>query len=732
MNQPTRSARDAEARSYRVPFRMHPRVFAALGADLVTNDVVAIIELIKNSYDAYARKVHLRFSVGSQEGSYLEILDDGYGMTRDVIENAWCLVATPYKEKNPIAMRDKRERRVAGEKGLGRLSVARLGRRMSMVTQAVGDICWNVEVDWSSLSDGDDLSDSYALCSEYEGNSPFEDSGTRIRIFDLAGQWSESKVSDLEENLARLISPFSAKKDFNIYLTRPDASEDEEIEIESPLFLSAPKYRIKGSVDADGNISATYGFSDISGQTYRTISVSRTWKEIVRNKNNREIARLGFVEAAAHCGPFQFEIRAWDIATEDTAEIAERFSFKKSQIRKAIRAHKGISLYRDDVLVLPKSENARDWLGLDLRRVSRVGVRLSTNQIVGYVSISAAENPHIEDTSDRERLVSTREVEEFREIVKSIVDLLENERDQDRAKPHSEKPMQDLFATLDAGELLDEIRQLSDEGAQARETIPPVREFGRSLASSRKRIQERFVYYSRLSTVGTIAHMLVHEIRNRTVAMGGFLQIIRDRFAPFEDSRVESKYRFADQAVDALESLAERFTPLASRNFRRRKRNSVLEDRIRDCLLLRNAEIKHKNVECRVPEGTTNVAVDPGELDAILLNLISNAVYWMSDTPKDSRILEFGVTSAETEGRVQVTVTDTGCGISAEDLERVFWPGVTRKPGGIGMGLTVASELVDAYDGKMAVEYRDEGEGASFVFDLPLFKQRRPTRDRTR
>ena len=90
------------------------------------------------------------------------------------------------------------------------------------------------------------------------------------------------------------------------------------------------------------------------------------------------------------------------------------------------------------------------------------------------------------------------------------------------------------------------------------------------------------------------------------------------------------------------------------------------------------------------------------------------------------------MTDADTEGRVKVTVTDTGCGISTEDLERVFWPGVTRKPGGIGMGLTVASELVDAYDGKMAVEHRREGEGASFVFDLPVLKQRRPAGNRTR
>ncbi len=54
-------------------------------------------------------------------------------------------------------------------------------------------------------------------------------------------------------------------------------------------------------------------------------------------------------------------------------KIAERFDFQKKQVRKTIRAHKGISVYRDSVLVLPKSDNARDWLGLDLRRVSKVG-----------------------------------------------------------------------------------------------------------------------------------------------------------------------------------------------------------------------------------------------------------------------------------------------------------------------------------------------------------------------
>ncbi len=69
--------------------------------------------------------------------------------------------------------------------------------------------------------------------------------------------------------------------------------------------------------------------------------------------------------------------------------------------------------------------------------------------------------------------------------------------------------------------------------------------------------------------------------------------------------------------------------------------------------------------------------------------------------------------------RIRVKVSDTGPGIDEEYLEKVFWPGVTRKPGGIGMGLTVASELVAEYGGRMAVESGDDAGGATFQFDLP-------------
>ena len=197
---------------------------------------------------------------------------------------------------------------------------------------------------------------------------------------------------------------------------------------------------------------------------------------------------------------------------------------------------------------------------------------MSTSQIVGYVSISADDNPKIADTSDRERLASNLEVAEFEELLKAIVALLENERDEDREKVEKEKPLDDLFKKLTAEEMLEEASNMANEGASASDVMPILYSYAKSLDTLKKEIQVRFVHYSRMATVGTIAHMLVHEIRNRTIAIGNFLEKIKDRFGPFRDDKIVRDYRYADNSIVALERLADTFSPLASRNFRRRKK----------------------------------------------------------------------------------------------------------------------------------------------------------------
>lgn len=132
-------------RAKKTTFKIHPRVFAALGADLVTNDVVAIIELVKNSYDAYATRVDIRFGQDSSGERWLEVEDNGSGMAEKTIKNVWCVVATPYRQKHQYGVKGNKRRRVSGEKGLGRLATARLGKQMEVETKwgnHVGGLVW--------------------------------------------------------------------------------------------------------------------------------------------------------------------------------------------------------------------------------------------------------------------------------------------------------------------------------------------------------------------------------------------------------------------------------------------------------------------------------------------------------------------------------------------------------------------------------------------------------------
>ena len=322
--------KDMEAKSNgfeQIQFKMHPRVFAALGADLVTNDVVAVIELVKNSYDAFAENVWIRFGEDKEGVRFLEIEDDGTGMTREVIEDAWCVVATPFKADNPTVESKKRTRRVAGEKGLGRLSVSRLGQKLHLLTQSPGGDCWELEVDWSVLAGEHDLSACFTRFRKYEDKSPFSDSGTKIRILPLKSFWDAGQTVDLEDNLTRLISPFSKRDDFSISISLkalPD-TKNEELEIKAPLFLSQPKYSIAGKVDARGNIKARYRFKPIQIGRGRTRKVELSWEQVFDGIKDK--SRFRFSNTQAGCGKFNFEIRAWDIGAGRHARDRRRIRF---------------------------------------------------------------------------------------------------------------------------------------------------------------------------------------------------------------------------------------------------------------------------------------------------------------------------------------------------------------------------------------------------------------------
>lgn len=707
----------------RVAFRFHPRALGALGRDLVTNDVVAVMELVKNAYDALATRVEVHIQPGVHGGDrpYIEIIDDGQGMNQDTIVNVWCEIATPFRQKRPISKSIRNSRAVTGEKGLGRLSSARLGRKLRVITRTEGSPVLGFSLDWDDMVKVDDLADAAFDVSRLPDNAFDGLHGTRVRIDELRSTWDDEKIDDLRENLVRLVSPFSTAKDFALILDVKGLWEKSPLRITAPEFMAEPKYAIKGCVDANGTIWAEYRYRPIGHPVARERSLSEEWVVPVDAGSLFEASDL--IGNRPDCGPFQFEIRAWDLTQDDTRDISEHFGENRRRFRSLLSSQKGISVYRDDVLVLPKSEGTRDWLGLDIRRVSRVGGRLSTSQVVGYVQITKENNPGIVDTSDREGIVSSAATATFRDLIRKIVRLLEIERDTDRMKEKDTDPAKDLFASLSLEPLVSRLEVLHEGGGDVSDAIEAVKDYEQKLERDRADIERRFGYYNRLAVIGTIAQMVIHEIRNQTTVIGRGLRKAGELADQVQDSVICRALGMAKESVTALEALADRFAPLASRGYRPGRRTSVLEESIDRCLAMQKREINAGQVTVKALSGSrTTVRIDPGEIDAVILNLLSNALYWLQ-RHKGERILRFRLAEDLVAGRVTVSVDDSGPGIDPDDRERVFWPGLTRKPEGFGMGLTVASELIDGHGGKMKTMVPGALGGATFEFDLPLAKK---------
>ena len=700
-----------------VPFKLHPRVFKALGSELVTSDIVAIIELVKNSYDAFATRVDVRFYTDNQSKLCLEIIDNGEGMDRTTIDDVWCMVATPFREKNPKSQKGKKVRRTTGAKGLGRLSAARLGDTMTMVTKSKDDRAWQVDVDWIGLSAESSLAECHAKRQPFRGNTFEHGTGTIVRINGLISKWREAEIGELREALSRLVSPFETLSDFDIFLTPPGA-EAVATKVETSEFLKHPPYTVIGGFSKQGELKYDYFYKPAHGKA-RNEERLFDWAIIQKDINdtlpkNEQLP----LKDKPECGPFRFEIRVWNLDKESMAEAESKYEIRKSLMRRQIRAFKGISLYRDRVLVLPKSENNRDWLGLDLRRVSKVGTRLSTSQMVGYVSITADANPDIDDTSDRERLARNEKVEEFEGVLKYIVYRLENERDQDQEI--EEPKLRDLFGDLSPQKLIEGVQEIVAEKGSADEVMPLLNEFSRSAERAKLQIEKQFSYYSRLATIGTISEMLVHEVGNNCGAIDSFVECVREWIAGklTDQTILQKRVALAEQAVAALQRLAEKFRPLASHSFQRGKRVASLKEAVDACLNTLGEQIRQCriNVETRL-RGKDVLQIDPGELYPIVYNLLDNSIYWLHYQKAKTKTLRI---ESRNQGKsVVCNVSDTGPGVEKDDIKKIFNAGVTRKPNGSGMGLTVAGELAEGNNGKIWAESPGELGGATFAFELP-------------
>ena len=229
-------------------------IIKELGRESISNQNVAILELIKNSYDANATKVNLDFeNITEGMNAKLEISDDGIGMSYSDLVNKWMKLASTHKKQMSST-----KRQIIGQKGIGRLAMESIGNKAELITKSASEkVGFKVEFDWS-LYESKEVLINQIQNPLWKFNKKPNEHGTILKISNLRQTWNDqSKLKRLLKDIYLLSPPNSKPKKFKVIPGKGFAS----VTLKEPNknFLDSAVYALKARLIGGSNIK--YEFS---------------------------------------------------------------------------------------------------------------------------------------------------------------------------------------------------------------------------------------------------------------------------------------------------------------------------------------------------------------------------------------------------------------------------------------------------------------------------------------
>ena len=738
-------------------FRPYARLLTMLGDQLIKNERIALVELIKNAYDADADRVEMRFEdfdpdMTHNADSRIVVRDDGSGMTPDTVRNEWMNPAAPMKYLAKRAGRRKTQgkgRIVQGEKGIGRFAILKLGRVVTVTTRARGaDLETRLTYDFSRFDDDfvsenkerkDIFLDEIRIqCSQSDpAMLPGAQHGTVIEIRELKGVWNAAIIDQLCRDVSNLTDPVSriarrpAPGGFEIEITcngerrSVDADEVESLEA---LIEDKAVLKIEGGFRSSEN---TFSFAvndtgheiGLQDPKIRGLWVWRRRFGRGRGDGAAEQILIPFSSgsdaggrnhaagAGFTCGDFNFHFYIFDFSRG----IGGRHELNQGE-KNRLKEHR-IYLYRDDVRVYPYGDPDDDWLNIDVTRgIGRAGDFFSNDQIVGWIDITQKGNPKLRDKTNREGLIETggasRDliflVQIFLSYVKQVPFLHHQHKQRQRSTARSVRD------EVVAQGLADLKEGLEDAGQQTR--ARGVAQIEAAYRREKAFLSQRAETSEDLAGVGLSVEMASHDVMlllNRALQIGGRLA----RMARTAGN--EEILQQADMLLGVLQQVVDgmRDVQILFKSSRRRRKVQKIEpvlDRIHKIYetLLEQRGIRYRKVKTGDSPLVANTT--DGVIMQVLINLFDNAAYWLETVDPSRR--EICVTVDGDRG--ELVFSDSGPGVDPEDLPYIFEPFYSGKgQEGRGLGLYIARQLLERHEYRIAAaeDERKVLPGANFV-----------------
>ena len=419
-----------------VPFSVTARVAMQLGRESISNSTVAILELVKNAYDADAETVKIRFGNLDKTNQLLVIEDDGNGMNEQQLRDGWLAIGTSNKLLSGQSSRKKRV--LTGEKGLGRLGLDRLCEKTVVQSFSEEESSGlELEINWRKYEEiaaplekiRHDLYRIPKFISDPITNVSKEFSeGTRLILYDLKDVWSKEHWQDLKQELRLLISPFAGINDFAIELDSGMKWDEIDGKVGSAEMLNAAEWKLIAEIDEKRNVSYIMS-SDQHQKEFKPKPVP--WSKQFPRTSKEPL-----------CGPLKFEMYFFPRRAVDLGEVG----FSYTQIRNFLDSNQGIRIYRDGFRVKPYGEptGEGDWLRLSYRRqqhpsgITQGHWRVGSNQVVGAVFLERDKNPDLIDQTNREGIVESPAFYHLKMLAGNAIRFFELRREEfEKKRPKS-------------------------------------------------------------------------------------------------------------------------------------------------------------------------------------------------------------------------------------------------------------------------------------------------------
>ena len=698
-----------------LPFTVDAELLRELGERLVGKPHIALAELIKNSYDADATQVTIKFSPSED---CIEVSDNGHGMTFEEFRGFWMRIGTTHKRER----RSKNlGRQLTGSKGVGRLAVQFLANRMTIRTVPEGSDEWlEAKVSWEEAVKAGELTEVTVECIRNQSCAPFLH-GTSIILSELKDKWEIDSVRKLASEVWWLQPPFGAaisyrdnsKDRFRVHFQSTQQDYAETFEKQMEAIKSIWIARLVGK-NVNGKVTLSLQFPGEQPMIHEYSIADFFHNEGKFNK-------------AENLNNAHFEIRIYDLSGR------QKFGIKVGEAREYFATHGGVHVYDGNFRLPYYGLPTSDWLRLEYDHSHRktvsqffpreIQVRRALNdlptlgRVLGVVNVNTSEEPNLKTMITRDRLIETPAYEDLVSMVRYAIDWYANETA--RRKIEAKKRDASSEPTSAKFERVEQILE------QYEPEIPPniyqeiyekVQEATITAKTNQELVLEQIGLLAPLATAGISALSYQHELKKQFTYIEDAIDRIKTvqtfasflRYSSKKAGELELKQNLNSLNADlsswlerakATNSLFDYIADAENTKLRQRFRAMpVIKDiAAQTTFLARGIEIDYSQLDDQLYLPKASFA----EWGAIFQNVFTNAFNAVLDSPR--RLLH--ISSRSHEKSREILIQDTGQGIDLQKADKLFEPferaskiSAERQAlgyGGTGLGLTIVRLLAD-------------------------------------